>query len=164
MSLRLVTAPVERHEVEREDVELVQFCGHCGEAPAPDTDPSVRVCGHCSLGLVLSATSDIAPGPDDSFLIVDSSLSVCALSAKAEELLDCDETDAVNQHIADFLVPADANAPSAANLMSLLVDAAGSAGEPKTAVVRPRHEFGVRFRARIGACGPPHAALVVLDG
>jgi hypothetical protein len=29
-------------------------------------------------------------------------------------------------------------------------------------VIRPRDEFGVRFRARIGPCGPPHAALLVL--
>ena len=48
------------------------------------------------------------------------------------------------------------------NLLVLLVDAASGSGEPRTAVVRPRSEFGVRFRARIGPCGPPHAALLVL--
>lgn len=160
MSLRLVR-PCEEHHEQHASRESVSFCGHCGEAPEARSE--ARVCGHCGLGLVLSAGADIAPGPDTSFLIVDSTLSVCALSARAEELLGCEETEAVNQHIADFLVPADANAPSAANLMSLLVEAAGSPGAPKTAVVRPRHEFGVRFRARIGACGPPHAALIVLD-
>jgi hypothetical protein len=29
-------------------------------------------------------------------------------------------------------------------------------------VVRPRNTFGVRYWARIGPCGPPSAALVVL--
>ncbi|MDX6691637.1 MAG: hypothetical protein QOG15_3094 [Solirubrobacteraceae bacterium] len=144
--------------------ELVSFCGHCGVAPRPGAVATSRVCSHCGLGLVLQACSDIAPGLDEPFLVIDSTLSVCAVSARAEELLGIDETDAVNKHIADFLVPADANAPSAANLLALLVDAASSTGEPRSAVVRPRHEFGVRFRARVGACGPPHAALLVLTG
>lgn len=151
-------------EVDDRGQELVSFCGHCGVAPKPGVVASSRVCGHCGLGLVLQASSDIAPGLDEPFLVIDSTLSVCAVSARAEELLGIDETQAVNKHIADFLVPADANAPSAANLLALLVDAASSSGEPRTAVVRPRQEFGVRFRARVGACGPPHAALLVLTG
>jgi PAS domain-containing protein len=151
-------------EVDDRGQELVSFCGHCGVAPEPGVVASSRVCGHCGLGLVLQASSDIAPGLDEPFLVIDSTLSVCAVSARAEELLGIDETQAVNKHIADFLVPADANAPSAANLLALLVDAASSSGEPRTAVVRPRQEFGVRFRARVGACGPPHAALLVLTG
>ncbi len=111
---------------------------------------------------MLQASSDVVPRDDEPFLVIDSTLSVCAVSARAEELLDTDETKAVNRHVADFLVPADANAPSAENLLVLLVDAASGSGEPRTTIVRPRQEFGVRFRARIGPCGPPHAALLVL--
>ncbi|HWI08402.1 MAG TPA: hypothetical protein VNT54_12915, partial [Solirubrobacteraceae bacterium] len=81
----------------------------------------------------------------------------------AEQLLAVDETQAVNKHVADFLVPADANAPGAENLLALLVAVAGGSGEPRTTVVRPRQEFGVRFKARIGPCGPPPAALLVLS-
>jgi PAS domain-containing protein len=160
MSIRALPAL----ELDPRGVPLVGFCGHCGRAPAP-ADPGTvasRVCGHCGLGLVLHASCDLAPTPDDAFLVIDSTLSVCAVSARAEKLLGTDETEAVNRHIADFLVPADANAPSAANLLALLVDAASGPGEPRTAVVRPRQEFGIRFRARVGACGPPHAALLVL--
>ncbi|MBA3747614.1 MAG: hypothetical protein H0W96_09005 [Solirubrobacterales bacterium] len=150
--------------VEVDGRELISFCGHCGLPPAASTDtPGSRVCGHCGLGLVLQAASDIAPRGDVPFLVIDSTLSVCAVSASAEELLGTDETEAVNRHIADFLVPADANAPSAENLLVLLVDAASSGGGPRTVVVRPRQEFGVRFRARIGPCGPPNAALLVLS-
>jgi hypothetical protein len=126
-------------------------------------EPSSRVCGHCALGLVLQADADLAPRPDEPFLIVDTSLSVCAMSAAAEELFAIEETDAVNNHIADYLVPADANAPSAENLLALLVDVASGCGEACTTVVRPRQEFGVRFRARIGPCGSPRAALLVLS-
>jgi len=149
-------------EVNDRGLEVLSFCGHCGLAPDPVAHTQSRVCGHCGLGLVLQAPADVAPRHDEPFLVIDSTLSVCAVSARAEELLGTDETKAVNQHIADFLVPADANAPSADNLLVLLVQAASGSGAPRTAVVRPRHEFGVRFRARIGSCGPPHAALLVL--
>ncbi len=144
--------------------QLVSFCGHCGRRPDPRMAPAAsRVCGHCGLGLVMQAGVDVAPRDDEPFLIVDSSLSVCAMSAAAETLFGIDETAAVNKHVADFLVPADANAPSAENLLALLVEVAGGCGEARTTMVRPRQEFGVRFKARIGPCGPPHAALLVLS-
>lgn len=150
-------------EYDDRGLEVVSFCGHCGLPPKPAAQATKsRVCGHCGLGLVLRAASDVAPALDEPFLVVDATLSVCAVSARAEALLGIDETAAVNKHVADFLVPADANAPSAANLLALLVDVASGAGERRTAVVRPRQEFGVRFHARVGACGPPHAALLVL--
>jgi PAS domain-containing protein len=149
-------------EVGGRDLGLVAFCGHCGIGPAQNAVQQSRVCGHCGLGLVLQAAADVAPRNSEPFLVIDSTLSVCAVSAQAEELLGIDETRAVNKHIADFLVPADANAPSADNLLVLLVEAASGSGEPRSAVVRPRQEFGVRFRARIGPCGPPRAALLVL--
>lgn len=151
-------------EIDERGLEVVSFCGHCAMAPSPvaAAQPS-RVCGHCGLGLVLQASADLAPRRDEPFLVIDTTLSVCAVSAAAEELLDIEETKAVNKHVADFLVPADANAPSAENLLALLVEVAGGSGEPRTAVVRPRQEFGVRYKARIGPCGPPHAALLVLS-
>jgi hypothetical protein len=151
-------------EVEDRGLSVVSFCGHCAMQPEPvaQTLPS-RVCGHCGLGLVLQATAGLAPRRNEPFLVIDTTLSVCAVSAAAEELLGIDETRAVNKHVADFLVPADANAPSAENLLALLVEVAGGAGDARTTVVRPRHEFGVRFKARIGPCGPPHAALLVLS-
>lgn len=126
-------------EVDERGLELVSFCGHCALQPKPvkRAQPS-RVCGHCGLGLVLQATVDLAPGCDEPFLVIDTTLSVCAVSAAAEELLGVDETQAVNKHIADFLVPADANAAGAENLLALLVDVAGGSGEPRTTVVRPR--------------------------
>jgi hypothetical protein len=150
-------------EVDERGLELVSFCGHCGLQPEPvaDSQPS-RVCGRCGLGLVLQAAADLAPRRDEPFLVIDTTLSVCAVSAAAEALLGVDETYAVNKHIADFLVPADANAPTAENLLALLVEVAGGSGEPRMTVVRPRQEFGVRFTARIGPCGSPHAALLVL--
>jgi hypothetical protein len=161
MNMRRLRA-VRTSEAEQGARELVAFCGHCGAAPAQAVVAHSRVCGHCGLGLVLQAPANVAPRDNEPFLVIDATLSVCAVSAGAEELLGIDETSAVNQHVVDFLVPADANAASADNLLVLLVEAASGSGEPRIAVVRPRQEFGVRVRARIGPCGPPHAALLVL--
>jgi hypothetical protein len=137
------------------------FCGHCGVEP--QTDAYGRVCESCGLGVLLTANADAAPGPGDPFMIVDGSLCVCAVSRVAEELLGMEETAAVNRHLSEFLVPADAEAAGAENLMDLVINAAGDTAETRMAVVRPPDEFGVRFRVQVGACGPPRAALVVLS-
>ncbi|TML05753.1 MAG: hypothetical protein E6G41_09320 [Actinobacteria bacterium] len=137
------------------------FCGHCGAEP--ETDIHGRVCESCGLGVLLRANADAAPGPDDPFMIVDGSLCVCAVSRLAEELLGADETEAVNRHLSEFLVPANAEAASAENLMDLVINAASDSAEPRVAVVRPPDEFGIRFRVQVGACGPPRAALLILS-
>jgi len=137
------------------------FCGHCGEQPSSDIHG--RVCESCGLGVLLSANADAAPGPNDPFMIVDGSLCVCAVSRVAEELLGTDETAAVNRHLSEFLVPADAEASGPENLMDLVINAASDTSEAHVAVVRPPDEFGIRFRVQVGACGPPRAALLVLS-
>ena len=137
------------------------FCGHCGAEP--ETDLYGRVCESCGLGVLLTANADAAPRPGEPFMIVDGSLCVCALSQVAEELLGVEETEAVNRHLSEFLVPADAEAAGTDNLMDLVINAASAGSETRVAVVRPPDEFGVRFRAQVGACGPPRAALLVLS-
>jgi hypothetical protein len=146
--------------------EDVVFCGHCGRVAAPDiAAPASRVCARCELGLLIGAAPDLAPDPGEPFLLVDSNLSVCGMSALAEELLGVQETDAVNRHITELLVPADAEASGPGDLVNLLVHAACGDGEVHEVVLRPRDEYGIRHWARIGPCGPPRAALLVLgDG
>ena len=87
-----------------------------------------------------------------------------ALSRRAEKLLGVREVDVVDRHITDLLVPADAEAQGPHALSALLVEAATDGGDEggAHAVVRPIDEFGVRFPARIGPCGPVAGALVVL--
>jgi hypothetical protein len=144
----------------------VLFCGHCGRAAATESpDPGARVCGRCNFGLLIGAPPDLAPRPSDPFMLVDSTLSVCGVSQLAEELMQVSETDAVNRHITEFLVPADAEASGPGDLVNRLVHAARGEGELHEVVVRPTDEFGIRYWARIGPCGPPRAALLVLgDG
>lgn len=144
---------------------VVVFCSHCAKAPPGGVAPEVgsRVCTSCGLGLLLEASEAVAPKPRDAFLVVDKTLAVHALSKRAEKLLGLNEIDALDKHVTDLLVPADAEAQGPHVLSALLVDAAGGAGGMTEAVVRPADEFGVRFAARIGPCGPAPGALVVLD-
>ena len=112
-----------------------------------------RVCARVRPGLLLQAQSAAAPGPGDAFVVADDSLSVCAVSAAAEQLLATLETDAINQPITRLLVPADAEG-NGANLATAITWAARGDGAVHRAVVRPANTFGIRITARIAACGP----------
>ena len=141
----------------------VTFCSHCGAEPAADTViGATRVCADCGLGLLLQAQSDAAPGPGDAFVVADDSLSVCAVSAAAEQLLATLETEAINQPITRLLVPADAER-NGANLATAITWAARGDGAVHRAVVRPANTFGIRIAVRIAACGPRSAALLVFE-
>jgi hypothetical protein len=144
----------------------VHFCGHCGRPPLEaDIQHASRVCTRCGLGLRVSSPPDAAPTPDDPFLLVDGQLSICGVSRLAEELLMTDETEIVNSHVGDLLVPADIEIAGPDSLVNLIVHAARGEGVTHHVVLRPAKEFGIRFWARIGPCGPPRAALIVLaDG
>jgi hypothetical protein len=122
-----------------------------------------RVCALCGLGVVISAAQDLAPQPGESFLILDRQLKVCALSRGAERLLGVDEPEAVHRHVSDFLEPADAEAGHGDELLQRIVSTAAMGfGPAQSVVVRPAGEYGVRYAARVGSCGPPEGALIVL--
>jgi PAS domain-containing protein len=160
-ALRLVSAPIEQ---EAAPAPTVSFCSHCGTRPTtPDETPSSRVCGSCGLGLILESAVDVAPKAGDAFLVLDRSLSVCAVSQAAERLLATSEPDAVNRHLSSLLIPAEAEEKGAEGLSQAVAWAARGGGTTRTAVVRPANTFGIRLTARIGACGPPQAALLVLE-
>jgi hypothetical protein len=138
------------------------FCGHCAARPDEDAVTETRVCDHCGLGLILEAPPDAAPTPEDAFMVVDSGLSVRALSRRCERLLGVSEPDAAGRHLSDLLAPADAETPAAHGFFGLLLLAATGGAEPTMVAVRPAGEFGVRFWARVSTCGPSTAALVLL--
>ncbi|MBV9605802.1 MAG: hypothetical protein JO027_11865 [Solirubrobacterales bacterium] len=161
-ALRLLTAPEYEHAA---PAPLVAFCSHCGARPAHPPAPasSSRVCAACGLGLILESRADVAPKAGDAFLVLDRSLAVCALSRGAERLLAALEPNAVNRHVTDLLMPADAEEPDGTSLSTAVAWAARGDGVTRTSVVRPANTFGIRLTARISSCGPPRAALVVLD-
>ncbi|MBV8946596.1 MAG: hypothetical protein JO046_04380 [Solirubrobacterales bacterium] len=148
-----------------EPIDFAWFCGHCA-APSRDDQPPApmaRVCRSCGLGIMLETRADIAPSHSDAFLVIDSSLLVQAMSCRAETLLGVTEESAVNRPAMHLLVPADAEAGGPARFASALTEAAAGADQPVSAFVRPWNTFGVRLRARVASCGPPRAALVVLE-
>jgi hypothetical protein len=140
----------------------ISFCSHCG-AHAPAAERSARVCPDCAAGLLLETTVDALPGPDDAFLVVDSSLAVQALSVIAEIELGIREPHAVNRHVAELLIEGDVEPDSDTTLAGAIVRAASGQASDSRIAVRPSHTFGVRLMARIAACGPPPAALIVLE-
>ena len=155
-ALRLVQpAPVEPQPIAR-------FCGHCGHPPV-SAQPSTRVCDRCGLGLVLETVIEAAPSPGAPFLVLDTALMICAMSAAAQRELAIDETDAVHRHVGELLVAADSEPGTGASLADIVVRAARGDGDPAELAVRPANTFGVFFQAKIAPCGPPRAALVVLD-
>jgi hypothetical protein len=149
-----------------EAVTFSWFCGHCA-APSPGGAPplpTARVCSSCGLGLLLETREDALPEPDDAFLVVDSSLLIQAMSREAQALLGVEEETAVNTPIAELLVPADAETQGRTGFAAAIAEAAhGNPLDSTQSFVRPWNTFGVRMRARIATCGPPRAALVVLE-
>jgi hypothetical protein len=139
----------------------VSFCGHCGARPSHQ--PRSRVCESCNFGILLEAREDLAPAEGQAFIVLDASLSVCAVSDGAEQLLAVQETDAVNRHVTELIVPADAEAQSTHNMAIAIMWAARGDEGPARVAVRPTNTFGVRLSATIATCGPPNAALLVFD-
>jgi hypothetical protein len=160
-ALRLVVAPEPEPAA-----PSVSFCSHCGTRPFawrhPARPPASRVCADCSLGLILEAAEDIAPHAGEAFIVLDRALSVCAVSRGAELLLATSEPDVVNRHVSALLMPADAEVGGESLSVAVAWAARGEAGTRAT-IVRPANTFGIRLTARIGACGPSRAALVVLE-
>ncbi len=157
-ALRLVGEPSQT------PIEYTWFCGHCA-APAPTSvppAPSARVCDECGLGLLLETRRDLAPGPRDAYVVIDAQLRVQGVSRQAESLLGVTEEMTVDKPLTELLVPADAEAQGASRFAAAIAEALAG-NDAVRAVVRPWNTFGVRMRARIVACGPPRAALLVLD-
>lgn len=144
---------------------LVSFCSHCGTRPAspPAAGSNSRVCVSCGLGLILESRADGAPSTGDAFLVLDRTLAVCAVSDAAERLLTVNEPDVVNRHISALLMPAHAEERDSASLSAAVTWAARGDGGIRSVTVRPANTFGIRLTARIATCGPPRAALLVLE-
>ncbi len=140
------------------------FCGHCAARPGGRPPmPGAQVCAECGFGVLLEARSDMVPSSRDAYLVVDSSLLVQAMSRSAESLLAVPEELAVNRSFTELIAPADAEARGAGQLAVAITEATVQDNVVHHVLVRPWNVFGVRMRARIAPCGPPRAALLVLE-
>ncbi len=82
--------------------------------------------------MVLQAAEDVIPDASTPFLIVDSSLTIQALSEQAERTLGVSEERAVNRHVTELLIPGDAEPNAAGSLAAAITMAAGGDGRPPT--------------------------------
>jgi hypothetical protein len=130
-------------------IDAVQFCSHCG-ALVPDM--ARRVCAECGLGVVLGCATVLLPRAGAAFLVVKSDLRIAAASVAIEPLLG-DPAALVGKPLLEVL-SGDPGLPR-----SIVRAAMGSQRVAMVALRRgPR-----RVNGRIGACGDPPAALLVLE-
>jgi hypothetical protein len=96
--------------------------------------------------------------------VVDSTLLVQAMSKTAEAILGMTEELAIDKPVSELLVPADAETQARTGFAAAVAQAAGGQDpDAGRTFVRPWNTFGVRMRAKIATCGPPRAALIVLE-
>jgi PAS domain-containing protein len=162
-SVSYLRAVPDLHPAVAPAAEPVSFCSYCGEAPRSGKQDSSRVCTHCELGLLLRADPALAPSPKDAFFVCDERLLICAFSEAAERLLGVDERVVIDRPLWELVVAAAEEDRATRRVDKLLAAAAHGADAIEHAVVCPLNTFGVRYQTRIGTCGPPAAALVVLD-
>jgi diguanylate cyclase (GGDEF)-like protein len=142
------------------EVRRVRFCGRCGQRSPLVT--SGRVCVKCGLGTLMLAPEDMAPTSREAFLILDEHLAVGAVSRRAESLLGVSESDALDRHIDDLLVPAATGGARVGTVGAVIAPALATADSRHVEVRLARAENGDGpYRARIGSCGPPTGTLVV---
>ncbi len=136
------------------------FCGYCGTRPETEARPSpfTRVCESCGFGLLLESPANAVPSQGESYFVIDRELLVRAVSKGAERELKLKEPDTVGQPI-DEVLPLTAHR---GRLELAIRHAAAGDDRIRHAMVRIGSGFE-RRRARIAVCGPPAAALVVLE-
>ena len=149
-----------------DQVELTRFCTHCGSlfdaaGVNPERPMRGRVCSRCGLGVVLTCASDLLEEPGAAFLVVTSDLRISAASEAAEELLGRGEGLYGRPLLSILTSPA-----GVAELARRVVRAAMGERSVERMPVEPaaRRMPGTSLEARIGTCGGPPAALVVVEG
>ena len=138
--------------------EPVRFCTHCGAIGelGKDDELASRVCGGCGLGVVLSCSRAALSEPKAAFLVIGTDGNVCAASAPAERMLGERHGGLDRRPLLELLEPG-----SAAYELSRRVTRA-ALGDLRVSLVPAVLAGGGFINARIGSCGDPRAALLVL--
>ena len=120
-----------------------------------------RVCGKCGMGVMLSAPRKALPGPGAAFVVVTREGRISAVSEAAEPLIG-EEAGLVGMPIGSAVASADGDD----HLARQVARAAGVGREVARANLTPVLQPAgrpTRLTARIANCGPPRAALLVLE-
>ena len=144
---------------------MVRFCSRCGEPgrdlPRGDNPPlQGRVCAACGMGVLLRCSRDAAPGQMP-FLIVKSDLRIVAISQTAEYAFG-EEALILETKVTDLL----SSPLGEVRFGRTVAQAATRNREPAVIPVRPvapAAGLAGMLAARIATCGPPRAALVMVE-
>lgn len=148
---------------DRDDVTY--FCTHCAslsEAPEGTVERPHRgrVCPECALGVILSCARDTLETDGAAFLVVTADLRISAASETAERFFRIPDGLYGRPLLSIMTSP-----NGIGDLARHVVRAASGARRPVTIEVEAaasRLPEGITH-ARIGGCGSPPAALVVVD-
>ena len=138
---------------------LTHFCTHCA-ALFDEPGTRRRVCPRCGLGVVLTCSSATLDAAGAAFFVVTSDLRVSAGSKQAEDLFSAH--DGIFGRPLMSLVTSPAGI---GELARLVVAAANGTMAPTTIAVESAATKldDLSLEARIGGCGNPPAALVVVE-
>ncbi len=147
-------------------VERTRFCTRCAATAAEPEAQGVpfgfdRVCGRCGMGVILTAPRKALPGPGGAFVVVTREGRISAVSEAAESLIG-EEPGLIGMPIGSALTSEEGDD----RLARQVARAAGAGREVAEATVTPVLQAGenpTRLSARIASCGPPRAALLVLE-
>jgi hypothetical protein len=139
--------------------DLTRFCTHCASLYDLGSHRA-RVCPDCGLGVILTCASTTLTTAGAAFLVVTSDLRVSAASQHAEDIFDLPDGTYGRPLMALLTSPV-----GVGELARLVVRAANGTYAPATIAVEPTSsKVGAsEFEARIGGCGNPPAALVVVE-
>ncbi|MEA2350174.1 MAG: hypothetical protein QOG86_1115 [Thermoleophilaceae bacterium] len=144
--------------------ELTRFCTHCafvfdGPTAQAGTPNRGRVCVRCGLGVVLTCSSATLTAPGAAFFVVTADLRVSAASQAADDMFAVPDGSYGRPLLSLLTSPA-----GVGELARLIVAAANGTLAPATLPVQASaSKIDREMEARIGGCGNPPAALVVVD-
>lgn len=166
--IALVTAIAQTASVAappQQRVEHARVCTRCATA-ADNADHSApygfdRVCGRCGMGVMLSTPRKALPDSGAALLVVTRDGRISAVSEAAERLVG-EEAGLLGMPITTVVTSPD----DEPHLLRTLTRAAGGRREIVELPVihaAQRNARPGRLNARVASCGPPRAALLVLE-
>jgi hypothetical protein len=146
--------------------DRARFCSRCGAvseiAEPQGPEPGLgRVCGECGMGVLLTCAREALPGPGGAFLVVTEDLAISAVSEGAEAMFGSESS------IVGSGLLACVSSPLGENAVARYVG--GAATGSREVVTVPLYASGPKARrfkrleGRVATCGPPRAALIVVD-
>ena len=145
--------------------ERTRFCTRCStmaEEPEAQGVPFGfdRVCGRCGMGIMLTAPRKALPAPGAAFVVVTREGRISAVSETAEHLVG-EEAGLLGMPVGSALTSDEGDD----RLARQVARAAGGGRDVNEATLAPVPQGSrpAKLKARIASCGPPRAALLVLE-